>query len=192
MAIRKPGDGSSKGGFRTRSFDLGKCLLPNLDKVWEILDEEDFTRFMNLRERGASDRGNILREGMRIVEEVLTPHGFRASVTAEGQSSWGAFARGEFRRGDRWIEGHFRHSLGLVAYHLGQAAISHEDYMWAVVGRPRVSHYPGFSSDPLDGFRHLAQDLAQYARDFLSGSDEEILRNLPVVEDLKPNQPRLP
>ena len=25
--------------FRTQSVDLGKCFFPNLDNVWEVLDE---------------------------------------------------------------------------------------------------------------------------------------------------------
>ncbi|HVP76929.1 MAG TPA: hypothetical protein VMV04_03440 [Thermodesulfobacteriota bacterium] len=48
----------------------------------------------------------------------------------------------------------------------------HEDYMLHIAGKGKYE-YPGFSSDPLDGFKHLASDLEDYASDFLSGSGEE-------------------
>ena len=33
-----------------------------------------------------------------------------------------------------------------------------------------IAAYPGFSQDPLDGFRHLSEDLKKYGADFLSGT----------------------
>src|SRR5208283_2251673 len=53
-------------------------------------------------------------------------------------------------RVDRSLELHFRHSLGLVTYRVGRISLAHEDYMWAVVGQRSATHYPGFSTDPLD------------------------------------------
>lgn len=47
-------------------------------------------------------------------------------------------------------EFHFRYSLGMVSYHLGSESISHQEYMCSVLGKPGLSHYPGFSSEPLD------------------------------------------
>jgi hypothetical protein len=44
--------------------------------------------------------------------------------------------------------------------------------MRAVLGRRGGNHYPGFSEDPLDGFRHLRYDLERYCSEFLSGSAE--------------------
>ncbi len=46
---------------------------------------------------------------------------------------------------------------------------------WASQIRP---HYPGFSDDPLDGFRHLRDDLVEYGKDFLIGSDDDFLRHI--------------
>ncbi len=88
----------------------------------------------------------------------------------------------EYVRGDRRLELHFRHSLGLVAYHVGEEALTHEDYMRAVLGPRRENKYPGFSSDPLDAFRDLAHDLEHHALGFLSGPDEDFTR---CVERLK-------
>jgi O-succinylbenzoate synthase len=62
----------------------------------------------------------------------------------------------------------------LVEYQLGTVAISHEDLMWSVTGQHRSTAYPGFSNEPLDGFKHLAADLTQYAQDFLAGSDPDL------------------
>ena len=70
--------------------------------------------------------------------------------------------------------------------------LSHEEYMWAVTGQRGATSYPGFSNQPLDGFRHLAFDLAQYAQDFLSGTDEQFAGHAQNVAKLKRNAPRLP
>ena len=42
-----------------------------------------------------------------------------------------------------------------------------------VVGAKGSNQYPGFSSDPIDGFRHLAHDLGKFCQSFLAGPDEE-------------------
>lgn len=36
--------------------------------------------------------------------------------------------------------------------------------------------YPGLSEDPLDGFRHLADDIQRFAADFLTGDASILLR----------------
>jgi hypothetical protein len=69
---------------------------------------------------------------------------------------------------------HFRHSLGMVTYHLDSLSMSHQEYMRSVIGRPNASHYPGFSDDPMDAFRHLQLDLEEHYVDFLEGSDENL------------------
>jgi hypothetical protein len=98
----------------------------------------------------------------------MKPHGFVFELRDEGAGSGGYFAWGEFVRGDRRLEFHYRTSLGLVRYHLGLQSSSHEGYMReiGVLGRNR---YPRLSQDPLDGFRDLTHDL-HFATDFLSGS----------------------
>jgi hypothetical protein len=87
-----------------------------------------------------------------------------------GVGSGGRFASGTFVKGTRQLELHFRHTLGLVTYHLGSASMSHEDYMRAAqAGRGR--RYPGFGDDPLQGFRDLQHDLEHHGQVFLRGSD---------------------
>lgn len=109
-----------------------------------------------------------LTAGATILAPLLSSHGFAFEFRDEGRGSGGYFASGEFVREERRLELHFRHSLGLVTYHVGPLHARHETYMkeLGVLGR---NQYPGFSDDPLDGFRHLANDLG-FAADFLSGN----------------------
>jgi hypothetical protein len=135
----------------------------------------------------------MLQAGVAVLNPLMRSHGFVYSSTSEGVGSGGSFASGEFRRGDRKLELHFRHSLGLVTYHLGPGALSHEEYMWSVLGKRWASHYPGFSNDPVDGFRHLLLDLDQYGADFLRGSDADFANHFGRAELLKKNaDSRLP
>lgn len=114
--------------------------------------------------------------GRRILESVLVPHGWRFVPGPSGESSGGQFARADFVRGERRLELHFRHSLGLVTYHIGASSISHEAYMEVLLGRRGASRYPGFSSDPLDDFRGLAADLEQHAMEFVVGPADDFQR----------------
>jgi hypothetical protein len=118
----------------------------------------------------------LLWNGARELEPVLRPHGFEFVQTAAGPSSGGPFASGEYRREDRRLELHVRHSLGLVAYHVGLNRLDHEDLTRAMRARGGVSEpaeYPGFSDDPLDGFRHLAKDLLRLGQVFIRGTPDE-------------------
>ena len=117
-----------------------------------------------------------LESGRKILEAVLGPHGWRFVLGPSGSSSGGNFAQAEFVRGDRRLELHFRHSLGLVTYHLGSASVSHDAYMEALLGRRGASQYPGFSDDPLDAFRGLAEDLQRHAMDFVAGPGADFQR----------------
>jgi hypothetical protein len=110
----------------------------------------------------------LMQAGREIVAAVLEPHGFAYRPGWSGTSSGGNSDSGEFVRGDRRLELHFRHSLGLVRYHIGDLSISHEDYM-RHTGHRSQAKYPGFSPDPLDGFRHLADDLHNFCSDFTVG-----------------------
>jgi hypothetical protein len=114
-----------------------------------------------------------LAVGCSVLEPVLTPHGFEWVSGASGHSSGGDFASGSFVRGDRRLELHFRHSLGLVTYSVGQRTLDHAAYMRAVLGGSGANQYPGFSSEPIDAFHHLAHDLSTFCQAFLGGSDEE-------------------
>ncbi len=73
------------------------------------------------------------------------------------------------------LELHFRSSLGMVAYRLGRLVVAHEPYLRALGVPVGTNQYPGFSDDPLDGFRHLAYDLSHFCADFCSG-DASVLR----------------
>ncbi|HEY1214379.1 MAG TPA: hypothetical protein VGE93_12160 [Bryobacteraceae bacterium] len=109
-----------------------------------------------------------LRYGTEIVSAVMKPHGFVFEFRDEGLGSGGHFAWGEFVRRDRRLELHYRRSLGLVRYHFGPQHVSHEGFM-REIGALGQNRYPGYSHDPLDGFRDLTHDL-QFATDFLTGS----------------------
>lgn len=118
----------------------------------------------------------MLKAGCEILDPLLHPYGFVYREIAAGQGSGGYFACGKYVRNDRSLELHFRHSLGLVTYHIGSHSVTHESYMRELVGNQESPQYPGFSEDPLDGFRHLASDLSRYGQDFLGGSGEILVK----------------
>jgi hypothetical protein len=113
-----------------------------------------------------------LKEGRKFIDPIMESNGFHWEAGLAGKSSGGYSDSGYYLKGDRKLELHFRHSLGLVTYYIAEVSLSHEDFMLHVAGKGKYE-YPGFSSDPLDGFKHLASDLGNYASDFLSGSGEE-------------------
>jgi hypothetical protein len=114
----------------------------------------------------------MLQAGAAILGETLARHGFRFVLGEIGSGSGGNFASGAFVNGQRTLELHFRHTLGLVTYHVGRASLGHEDYMRAA-GAGQDRRYPGFAEDPLQGFRDLQYDLEHHGRAFVSGSDAE-------------------
>ena len=113
-----------------------------------------------------------LREGRTFVGPIMQRNGFEWREGFSGNSSGGASASGEYIRGDRKLELHFRHSLGLVTYHIGNLSLSHEQYM-RHTGHRADSAYPGFSDDPMHAFQGLAEDLSLFCNDFLRGPGEE-------------------
>jgi hypothetical protein len=115
----------------------------------------------------------ILRSGSDLLESILVPEGFSFVATGGGSSSGGEFASGEFRTGNRRLELHFRFSLGLVTYHVGAVALSHDEYVRAVRALDQVatsSSFPGFSDDWAPQFQALADDLRCFGERFLRGS----------------------
>ena len=124
----------------------------------------------------------VLLDGVKILDRVLSPKGFQFQFKGHGPSSGGNFAWGEFVRDNRWLEIHFRHGLGLVRYHIGNHSASHESYMRALGVRDQCK-YPGYSDDPLEAFRDLAHDLV-FADDFFTGT-AAILRRAAAEEASK-------
>jgi hypothetical protein len=123
--------------------------------------------------RGTSPSpSDLLQRGVVELAEVLGPAGFEFIQTDEGDSSGGPFASGEFLRGDRRLELHVRSSLGLVRYHFGEESLSHDELVRGVRALEAISAegaYPGFSDDPMAGFRHLRHDLDLFGGVFLRG-----------------------
>jgi len=126
-----------------------------------------------------------LAAGVQILTPLMESHGFSFVPLTSGKGSGGWSASGEFRRGHRddlrRLELHFRYSLGLVNYHVGDTSLSHSDYMRALKAS---NQYPGFSDHPLDGFQHLLHDLKHYASDFLSGPGDDFARCVREAERL--------
>ncbi len=114
----------------------------------------------------------LLERGLVELAAVLEPAGFVFIDAGDASGSGGPSASGEFLRRDRRLEIHVRFSLGPVRYHFGDYAVSHEDLVRGVRGTDRIdgpSEYPGFSDDPLAGFRHLRADLERFGAVFLTG-----------------------
>jgi hypothetical protein len=114
----------------------------------------------------------VLQRGAAELAKVLEPAGFVFIDAGEGSDGRGPFVGGEFLRGDRRLELQVRSSLGLARYHFGDYSVSHEDLVRGVRGTERIagpSEFPGFSDDPLAGFRHLRADLERFGAVFLTG-----------------------
>jgi hypothetical protein len=114
----------------------------------------------------------VLELGAAELAKVLEPAGFIFIDGGEESGGGGPSASGDFLKGDRRLELHVRSSLGLVRYHFGDYAITHEDFVRGVRGTDRIagpSEYPGFGDDPLAGFRHLRADLERFGGVFLTG-----------------------
>jgi hypothetical protein len=129
-----------------------------------------------------------LQIGREILDPILKLHGYKFLETIAGKGSGGYFSSAEYWNGDRRLELHFRQSLGLVRYHFGSMSLSHDDYMAAKLGGRGLSAYPGFSSDPIDGFRHLREDLELHCGEFLAGDQVAFRKLVDVLRKL----PRLP
>ena len=119
------------------------------------------------------DPAAILIAGSAIVGAVLSPAGFTFQHTETGHPSGGTFAAGRFIRAGQYVEFSFRWSLGLVSYSWDGATLSHAGYLR---GLGATGAYPGYSTDPLDGFRHLAADLAGPLSGFRDGDRQEFDR----------------
>ena len=121
---------------------------------------------------GKRGRMELLERGVANLAEVLGPAGFEFITTEDGASNGGSLASGEFLRGDRRLELEVRSSVSLVRYHFGDESLAHEDLVRgvrALEGIAEEGQYPGFSSDPMAGFRHLRHDIDLFGAIFLRG-----------------------
>jgi hypothetical protein len=116
----------------------------------------------------------ILDAGSKIVGAVIEPHGFVWALGKTHTEHPGNAARGAFVKGDRQLELGFRWSLGPVIYRIGTVSVHHEALM-KHVGHHADAEYPGYSTDPLDAFRHLARDLQRFGGNFVSGDGATII-----------------
>ena len=116
----------------------------------------------------------MLRFGVDALRPVLEPHGFTFRMGEAGKGSGGYFASGFFEHGERVLEFHVRHGLGLVSYRISQAELSHEMYL-RYAGRWAQRRYPNFGGTILESFQALAQDIAAFGQDFASGGGTEFL-----------------
>jgi|SRR5271165_2934614 len=117
-----------------------------------------------------------LREGSAILDPILQRSGFKFQWGGSGPSSGGPFAFGAYVLGERKLELHYRHSLGLVTYHFAEFSLDHDSYMRVLLGPRGGNHYPGFSEEPLSQFENLKFDLEHFASAFLVGDKEEFAR----------------
>jgi len=126
-----------------------------------------------------------LRNGSAILDPILCNYGFKFSWGGSGPSSGGPFAFGAFVNGDRKLELHYRHSLGLVKYHFGDLSLDHDSYMKVVLGPDGGNHYPGFSAEAKLQFEDLKFDLEHFAVAFLLGNLDEFSRLAKRAEEWK-------
>jgi hypothetical protein len=113
-----------------------------------------------------------LLAGVAILNPVLEPHGFTFKLETSGEGSGGSFASGAYQKEGRRLELHFRYSLGLVTYSIGQDSLDHENYM-RLLGVYGQNKYPDFTADPLESFRSLAMDIQNYCQNFTSGDGKD-------------------
>ena len=119
-----------------------------------------------------SSASALLTRGVAELTAVLGPAGFEFVQTEDEVTTGGAFAAGEFLRGDRRLELQVRASLTLVRYHFGDESLSHEDLVRGVRALEAIKEegqYPGFSNDPMLGFHHLRHDIERFGAIFLRG-----------------------
>jgi hypothetical protein len=119
-----------------------------------------------------------LAAGASILSAVLIPAGFEFEPGTHGKGSGGPAAQGRYVRGPQSIEFHFRWSLGMASYKWDDTVLTHEDFLR---GLGTSGAYPGYGDDPLDGFRHLAEDLAGPLAPFVAGDREKFDQAAEVI-----------
>ncbi|MES2430662.1 MAG: hypothetical protein V4556_06960 [Bacteroidota bacterium] len=116
-----------------------------------------------------------LLDGVKILSAYLEPFGFKFQLKGTGKGSGGHFAYGQFINSgglfskSKNIELHFRGSLGLVTYNVGNLTLSHEDYI-NLLGKQGQNKYPNFPDAPQDSFTCLLWDFKNLLNDFLENN----------------------
>ena len=114
----------------------------------------------------------LLDRGLAEITPVLTAAGFAYIKAPTAYDDNGTpYASGDFLKGDRRLELQVRRSLNVVRYHFGDDVLSHDDVVRgarAVDGLTGEAQYPGFSDDPMAGFRHLRADIERFGDIFLN------------------------
>jgi hypothetical protein len=118
------------------------------------------------------DPAALLAEGRTILDPLLEPFGYEFRLVRTGSSSGGDFAVGRYETGERGIELHVRHALGIVKYIVSDRVLRHQDFMKCL---GEEASYPGFSDDPMDAFRHLGHDFEGPLRGFIGGTGDAAL-----------------
>jgi len=115
----------------------------------------------------------LLEKGLAELTPVMTAAGFEFVGTDTSVDASGVpLIRAEFQKGDRRLELHVRRSLNAVRYHFGDDVVAHEDLVRGAAAVDRIPgepQYPGFSEDPMAGFRHLRADIERFGAIFLKG-----------------------
>ena len=112
-----------------------------------------------------------LKNGISILDPIMTKYGFKFVVGSIGSGSGGEFASGYYEKGSRRLNLSVRYSLGCVTYQVGETEISHSEYMRVI---DKKGKYPGFSNQIKKAFEHLANDVKLHGSTFLSSSDCEL------------------
>ncbi len=121
----------------------------------------------------------MMTEGATHLASVLDPLGFTFRVVRTGPSSGGPFCEAEFAGVNRRVELHFRHSVGMVRWHIGDISASHGAYMEAL---GRSASYPRSQDDEMEAFGCLARDFSLIRTDFIEG-DGGVLAKAAVAEE---------
>ncbi len=112
-----------------------------------------------------------LLDGVKVLSPYLEPLGFKFQLVETGKGSGGHLAYGHFINSGglfskpKRIELHFRWSLGLVEYFVGDLALSHQDYV-DMLGKHGQNKYPNFSDNPQNAFHCLLWDLENLLNEF--------------------------
>jgi arsenate reductase len=110
----------------------------------------------------------LLKQGARILEDVVRPHGFKFEGVRETKVGGRPIATGAFTRRGRALELQVRSRVAIASYAAGPRRLRHPDYL-EHLGVAAQMRFPGLSKDPLNAFRRLRADLVRFSGPFLSG-----------------------